>query len=180
MNSSSSGEMLERFFNGKGFYIVLFLCAAVIGASAWMMAAGERTMAEEISVMATEPPERIETVVLPPLEQEIVPAEVTLPEEDPAEAVMAEAVPSAQPVWNEQVPLSTVYVWPVEGEVTRGHSLEALSYDVTMRDWRTHNGVDIEAALGSPVVAARAGMVESVVRDELYGIVVTVDHGDGC
>ena len=33
MNSRSSGEKLEAFFNGKGFYIVLFLCAAVIGAS---------------------------------------------------------------------------------------------------------------------------------------------------
>ena len=34
MNSKSSGEWLETFFAGKGFYIVLFLCAAVIGVSA--------------------------------------------------------------------------------------------------------------------------------------------------
>ena len=48
MNSNSSGGKLEGFFTGKGFYIVLFLCAAVIGISAWMMAAGERTMEEAI------------------------------------------------------------------------------------------------------------------------------------
>ena len=41
MNSRSSGGRLEAFFTGKGFYIVLFLCAAIIGGSAWMMAAGE-------------------------------------------------------------------------------------------------------------------------------------------
>ena len=41
MSSNSSGKKLEGFFTGKGFYIVLFLCAAVIGVSAWMMAAGD-------------------------------------------------------------------------------------------------------------------------------------------
>ena len=40
MNSRGSGKKLEGFFTGKGFYIVLFLCAAVIGVSAWMMATG--------------------------------------------------------------------------------------------------------------------------------------------
>ena len=44
MNNSSSGGKLERFFAGRGFYIVLFLCAAVIGISSWVMAAGKETM----------------------------------------------------------------------------------------------------------------------------------------
>ena len=44
MSSNSSGKKLEGFFTGKGFYIVLFLCAAVIGVSAWMMAAGNEAM----------------------------------------------------------------------------------------------------------------------------------------
>ena len=34
------GDQLEAFFEGKGFYIVLFLCAAVIGVSAWTLVAG--------------------------------------------------------------------------------------------------------------------------------------------
>ena len=44
MSSNGSGKKLEGFFTGKGFYIVLFLCAAVIGVSAWMMAAGNEAM----------------------------------------------------------------------------------------------------------------------------------------
>ena len=178
MNSRDSGARLERFFNGKGFYIVLFLCAAVIGASAWMMAAGERTMVEEISVMQQEEPERVETVILPPEEQESVPVQVTAPEETP-QPVMAEEEMRAEPVWSGEALLSQVYVWPVEGSVERGHSQQTLGYDVTMRDWRTHAGVDIGAALGTPVCAAHSGMVESVRRDDLLGTVVTVDHGDG-
>ena len=61
----------------------------------------------------------------------------------------------------------------------RGHSTQVLGYDVTMRDWRTHAGIDIAAPMGTPVAAAHAGMVESVRRDDLLGTVVTVDHGDG-
>ena len=80
MNSRSSGGKLEEFFNGKGFYIVLFLCAAVIGASAWMLAAGDRAMQSEISVMNRDENERVETVVIPPLE-ESAPVEVTVPTE---------------------------------------------------------------------------------------------------
>ena len=50
MSSKSSGKKLEGFFTGKGFYIVLFLCAAVIGLSAWMMAAGNETMEDMNSI----------------------------------------------------------------------------------------------------------------------------------
>ena len=91
MNSRSSGGRLETFFNGKGFYIVLFLCAAVIGASAWMMAAGERAMEESgQSVMRVDGEERVETVVIPPLE-ESASVEVTIPAEEtpaPAEGII--------------------------------------------------------------------------------------------
>ena len=31
------GQKLEKFFTGRGFYIVLFLCIAVIGVSAWVL-----------------------------------------------------------------------------------------------------------------------------------------------
>ena len=180
MNSRSSGGKLEGFFNGKGFYIVLFLCAAVIGASAWMMAAGDRAMKEEISVMKQDAPsERVETIIVPPQAEETLPVQVTLPEET-AQEIPEEEAPEVETVWNETVPVSSpLYRWPVDGEIERAHSLEALGYDVTMQDWRTHAGIDISAPLGSPVNAAHAGSVISVMQDDLYGTVVTVDHGDG-
>ena len=67
MSSKSSGKKLEGFFTGKGFYIVLFLCAAVIDVSAWMMAAGNETMndtSKTNSVGMTN--KRVETIILSP------------------------------------------------------------------------------------------------------------------
>lgn len=200
MSSSSSGKKLERFFTGKGFYIVLFLCAAVIGVSAWMMAAGNETMAKDVvnSNDTSYSSKRVETVIIPPADSSTrktaagdgsaVPAmkdsestaEDTAGSESGDEAaaetgkeetaaVFAGAAENAAPV----------YLWPVSGNIERNHSMDRLSYDVTLRDWRTHDGIDIEAPVGTIVTATRGGTVESIVEDDLYGTVVTIDHGDG-
>ena len=70
-------------------------------------------------------------------------------------------------------------MWPVEGDVSREYSVDALKYDVTMDDWRTHDALDISAEPGQEVHAAADGKVTSVEKDELYGTTVTIDHGAG-
>ena len=48
-NKNGSGaSALEKFFAGKGFYIVLFLCAAVIGVSAWTLLSRNETVDESL------------------------------------------------------------------------------------------------------------------------------------
>ena len=177
MNSKSSGHGLEEFLTGKGFYIVLFLCAAVIGLSAWMMTAGNETMEDLNDFSLNEA--RIETVLVTPDAAAPKIEVMAVPEEpvEEAEPVMEEAEEEeALPVWNE-AELSAP-CWPVEGELERVHDVQNLHYDVTLRDWRTHEGVDILAPLGEVVCAAMSGVVQSVEEDALYGTVVTVDHGD--
>ena len=76
MSSYSSGKRLERFFAGKGFYIVLFLCAAVIGVSAWIMADGNETM--DKNSLAGIGETRVETIVIPAqqdVEEEALPVQ---------------------------------------------------------------------------------------------------------
>ena len=190
MNSRGSGKKLEGFFTGKGFYIVLFLCAAVIGVSAWMMATGNETMENDPvkSNSASFDDKRVETVIVPAqsgtaetgteaLEAD-APAVNTEGLAENAEVQDSEAVAAIgeEPAVEAAAP---IYVWPVVGQVERVHSSDTLRYDQTLRDWRTHEGIDIIAELGSPVVAAHSGTVESIVRDSLYGTVLTVAHGDG-
>ncbi|MCI7136679.1 MAG: M23 family metallopeptidase [Candidatus Limivicinus sp.] len=188
MNSRGSGKKLEGFFTGKGFYIVLFLCAAVIGVSAWMMATGNETMENDPvrNNSASFDDKRVETVIVPAQSgtAETGALEADAPEvnteglAENAEVQDSEAVAAVeeQPVVEAAAP---IYVWPVAGQVERAHSSDTLSYDQTLRDWRTHEGIDIIAELGAPVVAAHSGSVESIVQDSLYGTVVTVSHGDG-
>ena len=180
MNSSSSDRKSEGFFTGKGFYIVLFLCAAVIGVSAWVMATGNEAMNQSELTEVMGGSHRVETVIAPAPENsgridetELAPPEIR--SEEPAEPVIeAPAEPAST-----AVSAPAVYVWPVLGEVAREYSVAALHYDETMRDWRTHRGIDIACENGAKVLATRGGKVESVVSDGLYGTMVTIDHGDG-
>ncbi len=178
MNSSSSDRRSEGFFTGKGFYIVLFLCAAVIGVSAWVMATGNEAMNEsELSDMIGGS-HRVETVIAPATDDWIDETELAPPEirsETPAEPVLDEQSETAPTAASAPA----VYVWPVLGEIAREYTVSALRYDETMRDWRTHRGVDIACDSGAKVLASRGGKIESVVNDGLYGTTITIDHGDG-
>lgn len=190
MSSNSSGKKLEGFFTGKGFYIVLFLCAAVIGVSAWMMAAGNETMNDTSKTGSVGMEnKRVETIILSP--ESNTDTQKVMAETKPEAAAMNEETPvldsegeseNLTQVWHEGDVMEVaapMYIWPVQGTLERMHSVDTLAYDVTMRDWRTHEGVDIAAALGSTVTASHSGRVESIESDDLYGTVVTLNHGDG-
>ena len=186
MSSNSSGKKLERFFTGKGFYIVLFLCAAVIGVSAWMMAAGNETMAKDVvngGNSTSYSNKRVETVIIPPADS----AEVGQTQDDSVPAMSGSDAAESEPAAASDETVAAfaeentapVWLWPVSGSIERGFNMQRLAYDVTLRDWRTHSGIDIDAPEGSTVTATRGGTVESIVNDDLYGTVVTIDHGDG-
>ncbi len=58
---------------------------------------------------------------------------------------------------------------PLDGTTVTVFSTTELMYDETMADWRTHNGLDIQAAEGDAVKTAASGMVVSIKSDELMG-----------
>ena len=183
MNSSSSGKRPEGSLTGKGFYIVLFLCAAVIGVSAWVMAAGNGTMQNENSLDGYGGEHRVEMVIAPAPEDsgridetEFAPPEIgseTMAMPDESASDDPQSVPAAVRT------ASVSYIWPTAGVIERDYSVAELKFDQTMQDWRTHGGIDIAAEEGSSVVAVRGGRIESVVNDSLLGTVLTIDHGDG-
>lgn len=183
-------EKLEAFFAGKGFYIVLLLSAAVIGTSVWLMVAGSRadvedgTAAEQTDIAqaaVAEEPQAAEEPAVATMEE--TDAAVPAPEAPAVEQTLPEtaetaASPAEEPDQAAQTQ-ADYFIWPVSGPVERGYSVETLSYDRTMSDWRTHEGWDIGAELGAQVLAAANGTVSAVYEDDLYGTVVEIDHGSG-
>lgn len=53
--NDSGQSKLEGFFAGKGFYIVLFLCIAVIGVSAWTLLSSGKSAVQNVSLDDIEP-----------------------------------------------------------------------------------------------------------------------------
>jgi len=178
----SLASRLEAFFAGKGFYIVLFLCIAVIGVSAWsMLSGGEQGGDAGLSMAVSKLDDALvhedEVMAYPIPAQEAsepVPVPVSIPEAE---------VPAVEPAETVAEPLPAVaqeyFIWPVAGTVEMAYSVDALTYNPTMRDWRTHDGIDIAAELGTQVKAAANGRVAEVRTDDLYGTTLVLSHADG-
>lgn len=171
MENEKSGR-LDKFLAGKGFYIVLALCVIVIGISAYSLAAssGPQTTDIDIGMSARQ------TAQPQPSTRPSVNTEAPQPVDAPDDADIVSAGTLTQ---DDEWPEQTSWRWPVSGEIERGYSVEALAYDVTMADWRTHDGVDILAQQGEVVVAAADGEVVSVKQDDLYGTTVVISHANG-
>lgn len=74
------------------------------------------------------------------------------------------------------VPYKSYYKYPLTEAVAKGYS-EELTYDNTMGDYRAHTAVDFKGEEDDKIVAINDGIVTSVYTDDMYGIVVEVDHG---
>ncbi len=189
-------------FGGMGFYIALLVCvvaAGVVGYVALLrggsvreMPGTEREPVRTVDETKTETPVSVaapeEESPRPVLGEEVlaVPLPTQQAEETGGETAVAAAEEGpALPVdADEQTPeelaggLRSV-VNPVAGETVAVFSVDGLVYDETLGDWRTHDGVDLQAEAGSAVSAAAAGTVLAVAEDDRMGTTVTIQHENG-
>lgn len=165
-NKKRGLDRLGDFLAGKGFYIVLAGCLAVIGISGYFLLSGSqpsRSVAGRAEVIVTPAP------ALPSVPASAMPTPRPTPKPTPVPTPAPTPVPTAKPV---------VYTWPVKGEIVGDYSLEVLAYDQTMGDWRTHAGLDVAAPLGTQVVAVADGTVSAIYADPLMGQTVVITHAD--
>lgn len=178
MNKKRWSERLSNFVEGRGFYIILLLCLAVIGLSIYYLihtfstlsydssdpvaVVGEAEIPAVSSAEVLSPETAAPAAVIPSPQATPVP-ETTAPEETEA--------PSSEPAMAE------ITTWPLQGTVVAAFSPDTLVMDPTMGDWRTHNGIDLAAAVGSNVQAVGDGIVTEIRSDYLLGTVLTIDHG---
>ena len=98
---------------------------------------------------------------------------------EPPEVVEEEPVVQEIPTQPQPVVSNGYYIWPVSGQIENVYSVDALIYNKTMADWRTHDGLDITAQLGDVVLSVSAGTVKQVFDDDMFGTTVVIDHGNG-
>lgn len=153
----------SRSAGGKGFYIALALCLAAVGAIGYF------TLIRPANVTIDDP--------TPPTRQtERNDAQWTAPvlQPEPIEVPAVEEEPAPEPE-----DLLPQVVSPLDGTTVTVFSMTELLYDQTMADWRTHNGIDVQAEEGAAVKTAADGTVVSVTDDELMGTTVVIEHSGG-
>ena len=148
-------------FGGRGYYIALALCLAAVGTIGYF-ALRERP----VTVKQQEPAPTLD-IQPAPTQPVVKPAPVVIPEPEP------------QPEITEPAELLPQVVSPLDGTTVTVFSMTELLYDPTMADWRTHDGIDVQADEGAAVKTAAGGTVQSVNDDELMGTTVVIQHDGG-
>ncbi len=150
----------KSWLQGRGNYLALAACAVAIGVSGYLYY--QNAPAEPVSQTGGE--------VLQSEQVQSVSGNTGVTQ--PRESQQPEATQPTKPT-----KLATCA--PVEGQVMAEYAMECLSYNQTTRDWRVHNGLDIGATAGTPVLASADGQVYTVYDDEELGTTVVIRHENG-
>ena len=111
----------------------------------------------------------------------------TLPTTEQAEetTTQAAAQPTAPLPTTTEAPVTEAavsvkndhYILPIENaQIVKQYSPDVLVFSETMRDWRTHSGVDFAADAGSEVRSVGNGTVCKVVSDPQRGYTIEIDY----
>lgn len=157
--SKFNGSRVKSMFGGRGFYIALAFCLVAAGVIGYFT--------------LLQPNRETSEVVAPtPVIQQANPA----PVQEKAKPVQETAPVEPEPQPENLLPQ---VISPLDGTTVTVFSTTELLYDETMADWRTHDGLDIQADEGDSVKTAASGTVISVKNDELMGTTVVIEHAGG-
>jgi len=200
MKNDSGENGGSRFVAGKGFYVALAVCLLGAAAAAWISVDRSLESAkdqENVPIEETaesygfeetnenadlnEPDEPTEVPVDTP--QEDIPVEAgdnTVEVGEPVEEAAAAEEEIVQDPSAEAGIFSGKTTWslPVEGDIINDFSNGELVKNETLNEWRTHNGIDIAAEVGSDIHVCADGTVTRIWSDPLWGECVQVEHAD--
>ena len=87
--------------------------------------------------------------------------------------------PASVDVTIEPAQTQAPFVFPSAGQVGMPFAAQTLVYSETLREYRTHEGVDFLGEEGDPVRAAEDGTVTRVWEDPLMGNCIEITHREG-
>ncbi len=190
----------SSIFGGMGFYIALLVCVIAAGVVGYFALLRDNPAPQDDLVpSAATDPEPVQSVSAPdpepakPVIKEtpiIVDNPVVHPVPEPEQEPVKDTPAEVDVIYNEDdapvmepAPIEAVepmiIVSPLAGETVAAFSVDRLAYDATLGDWRTHDGIDIQAEAGTVVASASAGIVLSVEEDGRRGTTIQVDHRNG-
>jgi len=184
MDKNANNKALN-FLKKEGFYVILFVCLCIVATVASITANNNKISSKQ---EALQQEQANASNVLKEQQKEYEGALQV--KEDLAKAEALKAVPEIKKITTENVAATSVsksinsqFVKPVvNGLLARAYSKE-IDKVVWQTDgsYRTNLGIDIQAKLGEPVVAAMDGIVKSVGIDVegQKGKMVQIDHQNG-
>ena len=183
MLNDENKKSMKKMMAGRALYISLGVCllaAGAVGFSAVRNMTSPKVTVPQTTTEKTTYVNHSVHVFTDPTTQLPAPVEYTAPADEPVTAAVFDSgnVPLEEST-TEQEKAAIVYSSPLSLEIGRDYSRGVPVFSPTMKDYRTHNGVDFLGMAGDTVSPIAQGEVVSVTHDPLWGYSVTVDHGGG-
>ena len=181
----------SKFISSKGFYAALAVCLVGAGAATWLavdrtitgieqqnsqIIGSENRFVEFPSLGEVE--KKQPEVPKPPIVSSSEPSSSSPTSSSSSVAALEPPVQSEIPTVSPKSPTLS-YALPIKGEILTPFSNGELIKNITLGDWRTHDGIDIYAEKGTDVLAAADGVVSEIRSDPLWGVVIAVSHANG-
>ena len=97
---------------------------------------------------------------------------------EPAGKTTSSAAEETQAPTIKETQTTTVsaFAMPLTGEILNAYSNGELVKSKTLGEWRTHDGVDIKAAEGTPVKSLNDGKVIDIREDSQWGVTIEIEY----
>ncbi len=86
---------------------------------------------------------------------------------------------SAEAQAHENLPFTGSFTLPLGTQILKDYSDGEMVSSKTMGDWRIHNGIDFSGSPNAEVISIQSGTVADIYTDDMWGLVLVVDHGNG-
>lgn len=189
----------SHFLMSKGLYVALAVCLAGAGTAAWITVNSrisepdpfaetppvESREQENINPsLSAEEPLSSEADESAPVEQKQT--EISKEESKPSDDSSASSnstssfedttasVSTSEPLQQSDESQTTSFTLPLNTAILAPFSGDKLVENRTLKEWRTHNGIDLQAEPGDIIKAACDGTVSAISFDPLWGTTVEV------
>ena len=160
----------QGFWSRNGFFAALAFCLIAVGIATFGTI---ENLSEEKAKLQNTEPVTVDNSVIPKTQSR---EEYFSTEPQEVVAPVTDATEKKEPT--EAAAVEIGYKMPLDNAVSVPFSNGTLIYSETMKDYRVHNGIDIEGADGEEVSAFSSGEVTKVYDDAIYGKTVIIDHGN--
>jgi len=163
------------FSKSKGVYLIVGLCVIAAGIFSWIGVSNQLTQLKDDNQQSVE--QKLEGIEKEDILEQSPPSPPSQPSSQ--DSIISESLKEPDKPSNaHKVSSVQSFIMPIEGKIIKKFSNGELVKSETLNDWRTHNGIDIEAKINDDVKAVAEGVVKEVKEDPMWGTIVVLQLKD--
>lgn len=182
MINNDDKKSFGKLLKSKALYLVLGICFLLVGGIG-INVAGNKTPTGTGKTQTEVENTQVQIEKTTQAKEEKQPVEIDIEEfktqSEPELSTAAVFDSDVSSLKEDEKEKEIVFSSPLTLAMGKDYSRGVPVFSETMKDYRTHNGVDFKGVKGENVSTIAEGTVISVKSDSVWGNSVSIDHGNG-